>query len=114
MKMPIAQIMGMAALAACSPYADEPVATTAPATIVTYQPVVTTAPLYYGVAPGTVYPGTVYQVQAPAPVIVPQSTYVVERVTTDPPRGNGVSVGTSPQPVLTPNQKEQDKTMSSQ
>jgi hypothetical protein len=112
MKIVIASLAALAALTGCSPYADQPVATTypnrevvvTPTTVVTYQPVATPAPVYQAV------PATMYVTQMPAPIVVPGNTYLVER---DPPRGDGVSVGTSPQPVLTPNQKEQDKTMSS-
>jgi hypothetical protein len=107
MKGLILPFAGSIALAACSPYADEPVARTTPTTVVTYEPVAAPAPAYYyyQVAPATVY-------QTPATVLVPQrTTYVVQEVPGDPPRGYGVSVGTSPQPILTPNQKEQDKTM---
>jgi hypothetical protein len=127
MKIVTGSLLALAALAGCAPYPDQPVASTypnsevvvTPPTVVTYQPVAAPVPVY-PTAPATVYATPTYVAPSyvapayvapmPTQVVVPGNTYVVQR---DPPRDYGVSAGTSPQPVLTPNQKEQDKTMSS-
>jgi hypothetical protein len=93
-------------LSACAPTPDEYATRPAP---VTYQTVVPVAPAY---------PTVVYTAPAPAVTTVPvvtapavSPTIVVPPVVApDPiPRGSGVSAGTSPQPVLSPAQKAQDK-----
>lgn len=105
-------------LSACAPTPDEYATRPVP---VTYQTVVP-------VAPAPVYPTVVYTAPAPTVATVPVTTVPVTMVPVvtaptvaptvvvpvlggpDPiPRGSGVSIGTSPQPVLSPAQKAQDK-----